>query len=139
MEDRMYYILIIWPFILFSAFIILYGADKELKYLKDLKIKKVKTLDLKKFRFLFLYTKRNEFTITRFVFINSIIFYIINLSAIILLVIHLLTKIDYSYTICCILFLLNLLLILCSLMRISLKREQLKIKQQDQKNKRENL
>ena len=132
----MYYILILWPFVAVSTLILLWGVDKELKYLKELNIKKAKLLNLSKFGFLFLYHKRNEKNITRFAFINTIVLYAINVLAAAFLISHLITKIDLLFIICIVTFLLNMIMAIYSLLRISLNGEQRKIKHEDQKKRR---
>ena len=132
----MYEILIAISIIVFVTGLLLFTVDKELKYLDELGIKKAKLVTITKFNFLFIYQKRNERIITKFVYINTMLFYMTNLIALTLLVLHFILKIDLLYIISCSIFFINLIIIVEMGIKISLNNEQRKIKLEDHKRRK---
>ena len=134
----MYMILIPISIIAFVTGLLLFAIDKELKYLNELGLKKVRLVTVKKFNFLFIYQKRNERIITKFVLVNTLIFYAINLLAITFLALHFALKIEELYIVSCVVFFVNLVILVEMGIRISLNNEQKRIKYEDQKRRKNN-
>src|SRR5690554_1277195 len=132
----MYEILIAISIIVFVTGLLLFTVDKELKYLDELGIKKAKLVTITKFNFLFIYQKRNERIITKFVYINTMLFYMTNLIALTLLVLHFILKIDLLYIISCSIFFINLIIIVEMGIKISLNNAQRKMKLEDHKRRK---
>ena len=115
------------------TFLLLYGADKELKYLSKLSIKRVKLLTLARSKYFFVYHSRKENIITKYAFVGMIVYYIINILGLLLLLVHFITMNDLLLIFSCVMFFLNLSVFMTSAIKISLNREQQKIKLEDQK------
>jgi len=134
----MYEILVAISIIVFVTGLLLFTVDKEIKYLNELGIKNAKLVTITKFNFLFIYHKRNERIITFFVLINTILFYLTNLLALTLLVLHFILHSDLLYIISCAIFLANIIIIVEMGLKISLNNEQRNKKTEDQNRRRYN-
>mgnify|MGYP007108087596 FL=1 len=121
--------------IFFVTGLILFTVDKELKYLDKLGIKKSNLVTIKKMNYFFFYQNRKEKIITSFVLINTVIYYIMNLAALVLLTLHFITRNKAYYIASCIMSFMNILIIVEIGLKISLNKDQQKIKLEDQKNK----
>lgn len=131
----MYLILIPILIISFVTGFLLFNIDKELKYLNKLNIKKSKLVKLNKSKKLFYYENKTDGIITTFVLVNSIIYYVANITGLVLLIIHFISKNKLLYIISCSLFFVNIFIIVRLSLKISLNNEQRKIKLKDQKIK----
>ena len=123
-------------FALFSVLILCF-IDKELKYRTELGLQKNKLVLIKHFRFLFSYKDHRKGIITRFVLINMILFYLINLSTVILIIIQLINKSELLFMISVGVSWLNFILFLTIAVKLSLSPEKEKIKTADQKRRRQ--
>ena len=133
----MYQILIALFIFAAITLLLIYGADKELKYLSHINIKKVKLIKLTKGRCFFIYHNRKDNMITKHSFVCMIVYYILNVPGCSMLIIHFITNNNLFFNICVILLFLNLILFITSGMKISLTEEQRKLKFAEQMKYRE--
>ena len=117
----------------FCNILFLYGADKELKYLNELGIKNAKMVNVEKVNVSLIYHKKPERIITKFVLVNIIIFYALDLLALVFLILHFAFKIDWLFVVSCVLLFSNVVGIPITGIKISLNNEQERIKHEDQK------
>jgi hypothetical protein len=136
--EMQYEILIVVGIVIIVVLLLLWTVDKEVKYLNELGIKRSTFISIKKCKILFPFHKRNENLISKFVFVNMLIFLIINVSGGVLLLFHLMLEHDLLFILSvCVLF-LNLAVFVSIGIKISLNQEQRKIKTEDQKRRRIN-
>ena len=115
--------------------LLIYGSDKELKYLHQLNIKKVKLLSLKRSKAFFIYSKREENKITLYAFICMIAYYVINILGVVLLFAHLITKCDLLFVLSCATIYLNFLILIVSGMKIYPSKEKQEIMLEEHKKR----
>jgi hypothetical protein len=107
--------------------------DRELRFLEKSNIRKVKFIKLKKANVLFFKWMKKDKSISEFSFIMILLFYAVNFLGVTILVLHLITQINALWILCTILLFLNLPILLISMLRISLSKEEQRQKSNLQK------
>jgi lipid-A-disaccharide synthase-like uncharacterized protein len=118
--------------------LLLWGADKQLKYFKALNLRNIKIISTSKFSILFLYWNRKTRQISVFVIVSTIVFYIISLTGVAFLITHFLVKVDLYFIIGCSLTGVNFLIIMGLLIKTSPKQKEHKIIAEDRKKQKLN-
>jgi len=115
------------------TFMFLSFIDRELRFLEKSNIRKVKFIKLKKANILFFKWMKKDKSISEFSFIMILLFYAVNFLGVATLVLHLITQIYVLWILCTILLFLNLPILLISMLRISLSKEEQRQKSNLQK------
>jgi len=115
--------------------LLLYGADKELKFLAEINVKKVKLLVLNQHSGLFPFYNRKGKAITRYVLNSMIAYYTVNTIGALILVIHFLTGYDLLFAICFLLFCSNPVLLIITMLRMSLLNKEQRTKRMENQMK----
>jgi len=129
----MYEILIGLYILAVITFVFLSFIDRELRFLEKSNIRKVKFIELKKANVLFFKWMKKDKSISEFSFIIILIFYAVNVLGVTTLVLHLITQVHVLWVLCVILLFLNLPILLISLIRISLSKDEQRHKNNHQK------
>jgi len=115
------------------TFIVLSFIDKEFRFLEESGIRKVKFIKIRRTRLLFFRWMKKDETISLFSFAMILTFYLINVLGVVFLTLHLITQIYVLWVFCIVLLFLNLPILVISLIRISLSKEEQKRKESVQK------
>jgi hypothetical protein len=115
------------------TFVFLSFIDRELRFLEKSNIRKVKFIELKKANVLFFKWMKKDKSISEFSFIMILLFYAVNVLGVTTLVLHLITQVHVLWVLCAILLFLNLPILLISLIRISLSKDEQRHKNNLQK------
>ncbi len=125
----MYELLIGLSIIAVVTFTILSFIDREFRFLEESGIRKVKFIKISKTRILFFSWMKKDETISLFLFVMILTFYLVNVLGIVFLTLHLITQLHVLLVLCNVLLFLNSPILIISLMKISLSKEEQKRKE----------
>ena len=116
--------------------ILLWGADKQIKYFKELNLRDIIFVNVTKSRYFLIFYKRRERLISKTVLLCNIAYYLLNIIAIILLAIYFAVRLDALFITSCSLFFGNLVIFIVLMINISSSEKERQIIIEDQQRRK---